>query len=391
MVWSGELSAAHAGKVVAIYALVIVVSLLSASSIRFSHDPVHWFKPGDPLLVATEYIDEHFAGAMYLDVIVDTKKENGIKTPEMLARLEEMHRAAKEIEVGGVAATKTFSIVDVSKEIHQALHENNAEFYRVPQDQALLSQELLLFENSGTDELMGVADAQFSKARFIMVLPAVDSILYKPYLDTLKVRFKEIMGDSVEVSYVGIMTLLTGTIGALIESLAKTYVLAFIIITPLMMIITGSVRVGLISMIPNLTPIIITLGVMGWRGFPMDAFTLLTGSIALGLAVDDTIHFMHNFRRYYRQTSDTRLAIRKTLETTAQALFITSAVLSSGFFVYIFSSMINLINFGILTGFTIIMALLADIILAPALMVVLEPFMKKSYRQKNIPGSRSGE
>ncbi len=212
-----------------------------------------------------------------------------------------------------------------------------------------------------------------------MMLPSLDAILYGPYLDKIETRFKEIMGDKAEITITGIMTLLTGTITALIVSLAKTYLLAFMIITPLMMLLIGSVRAGLISMIPNLTPIIITLGIMGWWGFPMDAFTLLTGSIALGLAVDDTIHFMHNFRRYYQQCGDTKEAVRKTLSTTGQALFITTTVLASGFFIYMHSSMINLINFGILTGFTIIMALLADIILAPALMVVFERFMKSAY------------
>ncbi len=267
--------------------------------------------------------------------------------------------------------------------IFEALNENKPEYYTIPQDQSLVSQELLLFENSGADDLEDFTDSQFSKARFTMIMPALDAIVYGPYFDKIKARFDEIMGGTAEVTYAGIMTLMTGDIGALIESLAATYLLAFMIITPLMMLLLGSVRVGLISMIPNLTPIIITLGIMGWRGFPMDAFTLLTGSIALGLAVDDTIHFMHNFRRYYQQCGDTRDAVRKTLSTTGQALFITTAVLASGFFVYIHSSMVNLMNFGILTGFTIIMALLADIILAPALMVVLEPFMKKTYRQQS--------
>jgi hypothetical protein len=380
LLWCGNFATNHAGKVVAFYALLIVVSLLSASTIRFSHDPVRWFKNDDPMLIGIEYVDKFFSGAMYLEVLVDTKQTNGIKDPEMLNRIEAMHQVVEEVQVGEVKATKSFSIVDISKEIHKALNENRPEFYAIPQDPDLLSQELLLFENSGADDLSDFTDSQFSTARFTMILPALDAINYNPYTELLKSRFDAIFDGTAEVSYAGIITLMTGAITALMDSLAKTYVLAFLIITPLMMLIIGSFRVGLISMIPNLTPIIIILGIMGWRDFPMDAFTLLTGSIALGLAVDDTIHFMHNFRRYYQQSGDTKIAVRKTLSTTGQALFITSAVLSCGFFIYMFSSMNNLINFGVLTGITIILALLADIILAPALMVVLEPLMKSTYK-----------
>lgn len=383
LLWCGNFSTTHARKVVALYAVIIIASLYSASNITFSHDPIRWFKADDPMLIGTEYVDKHFSGAMYLETIVNTKKEDGIKDPDLLNRLEQMHQAAAELKVGEVQATKSYSINNIIKEINKALNENNPDYYAIPQDPALIAQELLLFENSGADDLEDFTDSQFSKARFTMILPARDSVVYEPYFNQLKNRFSEIMGDKAEVSYAGIMTMMTGALIVLMNSLAKTYLLALMIITPLMMLLIGSVRAGLISMIPNLTPIIITLGIMGWIGFPMDAFTLLTGSIALGLAVDDTIHFMHNFRRYYQQCGDTKEAVRKTLATTGQALFITSAVLASGFFIYMFSSMVNLINFGILTGFTIIMALLADIILAPALMVVLERFMNASY-QTNV-------
>jgi predicted RND superfamily exporter protein len=139
-----------------------------------------------------------------------------------------------------------------------------------------------------------------------------------------------------------------------------------------MILLLGNLRLGLVSMIPNLTPIILTMGLMGWLGLPMDLFTIMIGSIAIGLAVDDTIHFMHNFRRYHRSTGDVSDAIRLTLTGAGRAMLVTTAVLSLSFFLYMFSTLSNLFNFGLLTGFTIIMALLADLFLAPALMVLLE-------------------
>ena len=138
----------------------------------------------------------------------------------------------------------------------------------------------------------------------------------------------------------------------------------------MMMLILGSVRLGLISMIPNLVPIIMGLVVMYVGKMPLDMFTLLIGSIAIGLAVDDTIHFLHNFKRYYLETGDAAKAIEETFFTTGKAMVITTIVLSLGFFAYLGASMISIQNFGVITGSVIIFALLADLLLAPALMVV---------------------
>jgi predicted RND superfamily exporter protein len=133
----------------------------------------------------------------------------------------------------------------------------------------------------------------------------------------------------------------------------------------------GSLRLGLVSMIPNLLPIVLVMGLMWLLGMPLDLFTMMIGSIAIGLAVDDTVHFMHNFRRYHAESGDVREAVRETLMTTGRAMLVTTVVLSIGFFIFMFSSMSNLRNFGLLTGLAILIALLADYLLAPALMTLL--------------------
>jgi predicted RND superfamily exporter protein len=140
-----------------------------------------------------------------------------------------------------------------------------------------------------------------------------------------------------------------------------------------MVILIGRLRIGLLSMIPNLAPILLTMGVIYVFGYPMDLFTMLVASIAIGLAVDDTIHFMHNYRRYYDRTGDPVEAVRLTLMTAGRAMLVTTIVLAIGFYVLAFSTLNNIHNFGVLTGFTIIMALLADYLLAPALMVLVSP------------------
>jgi predicted RND superfamily exporter protein len=124
-------------------------------------------------------------------------------------------------------------------------------------------------------------------------------------------------------------------------------------------------------MIPNLFPVFFIMGMMVVFDIPFDLFTMLVGSIVLGMAVDDTVHFMHNFRRYYDEGKSVREAVHFTITGTGRAMLVTSIVLSAGFFVYLFATMGNLINFGLLAGVAIIVALFADFVIAPALMALL--------------------
>ena len=150
----------------------------------------------------------------------------------------------------------------------------------------------------------------------------------------------------------------------------------------MMMLVVGSLRLGLVAMLPNLTPIVLTLGLMGWAGIAIEGANLLIGGIILGLAVDDTIHFMHKFRQYYAQHGDVSAAVRSTLLTTGSALLFTSLVLSAGFFTFSFAYMNNVAIFGALAGFATLAAFLADVLLAPALMTLAT--------RRSTPSPRAG-
>ena len=138
-----------------------------------------------------------------------------------------------------------------------------------------------------------------------------------------------------------------------------------------MVALIGDLRRGLLAMIPNLVPIYLVLALMGWAGIPLDASTLLIGGVVIGLAVDDTIRFMHRWSRYYEDTGDARRAVRETLATTGAALLFTSLVLLGGFAAMLCAYMQNSFWFGLLAGTATIVAFLADVLLAPALMVLV--------------------
>ena len=384
LVWCANISIHHPGKVIGSWFVLIAACLVLVAQIKTSHFPLDWFPEDNEVRTTTEAMDANFGGATFSEIIVDTGKENGLHDPELLKAVDEAMDFVDQLEVHGVKAGKATSLLDINKELHQALNGNDPAFYRIPDDRALIAQELLLFENSGSDDLEDIVDTSFSKMRITVKKPFVDGVKYPDYLHAMETGFNDIIGDRATVTYTGVITILAGGVKVLIGDTIRAYIIALMIISPLMMLLVGSVRTGLISMIPNLAPIIITLALMSLLKIPLDAFTLLIGCIALGLAVDDTIHFMHNFQRYYARMGDAAAAVRETLRTTGKALLITSLVLSCAFFINMFGTMNNLQDFGLLTGFCIIIAFLADVTLAPSLMVLLTRRKEKEAQAKSI-------
>ncbi|CAA6819727.1 MAG: Predicted exporter of the RND superfamily [uncultured Sulfurovum sp.] len=349
--------------------LIVALSLMAATQVNLSHNPLKWFQPDNINRVSTEVIDEKMNGSVTIEIVIDTGKENGWVNSEKLERLNAFSDKLEAYQDEFTHIGKVVSLATIVKETNRALHENKEAFYTIPKEGNLVSQELLLFENSGSDDLEDVVDSQFSKARVTVKLPWTDSIEAVNVLNYVRTEVKKSFPDE-RVETTGMVPLLINTFSNSINSSVFSYTIAGIAITFMMMLILGSARLGLLSMIPNLTPIIMGLLIMYLAKMPLDMFTLLIGSIAIGLAVDDTIHFMHNFKRYYLESGDAAKAIEQTFYTTGKAMVITTLVLALGFYAYIAAYMISVQNFGILTGSVIVFALLSDLLLAPALMIV---------------------
>jgi predicted RND superfamily exporter protein len=179
-------------------------------------------------------------------------------------------------------------------------------------------------------------------------------------------------GTNANVSFTGISILLASIMEKSIHSSAVSYVLAFGMIAIMMIVLIGNIKIGLISMIPNILPMLSIAALMVGFGIPFDMFSMLVGAIALGLAVDDTVHFMHNFNRYRLEGKNVDEATRLTLIGTGRAIIVTSIVLSLGFLVLLSANMTNMFNFGVLTASAIFVALIADFLLIPAIMKLLE-------------------
>jgi predicted RND superfamily exporter protein len=368
LVWIGDLAVRRTRVILGAALVLVAVVGTGLFRVHFAHVPLEWLPADDPVRIASELINRRLRGATTAEVLIDTGRENGLQDPETLRGIEEATRRVESIDRGALFVGKATSLVDIVKETHRALNGNDSAFYRIPEDPVLVAQELLLFENSGSDDLEHITDAQFRHGRVTLRMPYVDAMLYDPFLEEIETTFTELLGDETPITITGRSALGARTFSALIESMARSYAFALAVITPLMMLLIGSLRIGLISMVPNLLPVFFTLAVMGLLDIPLDASSMMVGSIIIGLAVDDTIHFMHRFRFEFRLSGDTREAVRATFTTTGSAIFFTSLVLVTGFTVMgSLGTMRNTVYFGYLSAFGIAVAFFANAFLTPAL------------------------
>lgn len=365
------ISTSHQKKILLIGGLVFLVFFPAVFLLKFSHNIVSYFPDGSSYKQNLNFIDTRLKGSITLEIVLDTHRENGLHTVEILNRIEEFGRQAETLHQDGIAVGKVFSITDILKEIHQALNENDSAYYSIPRERRVVAQEFLLFENSGSDDLERIVDNQFSQTRITIKTPWVDAVVCKKFIDKIQQRLSDQFQDSASVHATGLMALLARAISAAIYSMAKSYLVAFVAITILMVVLIGNWKLGLVSMIPNFLPILTTMGIMGLFHIPLDINSLMIGSIAIGIVVDDTVHFIYNFQKYYKRTSNPYEAVRETLLGTGRALLITSLVLCTGFFILMFASLNHLINFGFFTGITILIALAADFFLMPAIMMLM--------------------
>jgi hypothetical protein len=366
-----DFSTSHPVKITVISVLLLAVFSACLLKLEFSIDIIKTFPESKNARKDAIFIDDSLKGSLPLEIVIDTGKENGIHDPRILNSIESVSRTISSIKIDDLFVGKVFSIIDILKETNQALNENDPLFYKIPEERALIAQELLLFENSGSDDLEKVVDSQFKKTRITVKIPYVDVVVVYKLITKIKQLLEEEFAGKANVTITGMGALMGRTLSAALHSMTRSYIVIFFVITAMMVTLVGSIKYGLISMFPNVLPIIIVMGGLGAWGLPLDLNALMMGSIAIGLVVDDTMHFMYNFRKFHRITGNVRTAVRETLLGTGRAMLITTFVLSASFYVSVTGKLKITYTFGVATGTAIILALLADFILAPALMKLI--------------------
>lgn len=361
----------HSKKIVIMSIIIMLIALYSASQLYFSHNPVKWLPENSLGRQSIEVLDKNIKGTVSIEIVIDTGKLDGVKDVEFMTTLDEIVTDLEAYETDRLKVGKVLSVVRLLKETNKALFDNKYTEYKVPDNRALIAQEFLMLETSGAEDLSKLVDRGYRKARVTVLTPWIDAVYLGDYTRDLQTLVADKLQNKYTFELTGIVPMLAKTLKQIMTATAYSYVIAFVVITFMMIMLLGSFKYGLISMLPNILPIAMTLGLMQLMNAPLDMFSMLIGSIAIGLSVDDTVHFMHGFKRVYEKTGDAELAVSETLHSSGRAMLATSIILCCGFLVYLFSVMNNLQDFGAYTALCIVVALLADFWMAPALVLLM--------------------
>lgn len=344
-------------------ALAVVVAAAAATRLRVDSDPFRYFGPDVPLTQATELIEESMGAAVAVEVVVDSGKPDGVTDPSFLQKVDAFQQRIGEFEF----VTKTYSIVDTIKEMNRVLHGGNPEFARIPADEATLAQLLLLYR-------MGMPPGQSINNRISTKDDALRISLLWSERSSAKTLAKiaavkdEAKQLGLDVGVTGKFTLSAALNPRVVNTFTRSMAIALVFVPLMLVLFLRSIRIGLLGLIPNVLPIVLGLGTLSLFSTTLDAGTAVMGSVVLGIAVDDTMHFLVAYHEA-RKTGSPQAAVAQVLSRVGPALVMTTIVLVLGFGVLSLSSYIPNRNFGLMVAITLAYALVMDLVLLPTLLL----------------------
>ena len=361
-----EWSRSNPRLVLFITSIVFILSIVGLYKVNYNISILDDLKPGNELYDSVHYVETHMGGTLPLELVVDTKIKKGIVDAIFLSKIDSLKIfLLAQVGVGG-AITVSDHIKLINEEIGSGIRE-------IPNQ----SLDILSLMES-YDGISGLVDDDLTKTRISARVKNINSETAEQIVKELKGESVRLFGEDVSIIITGSTLLALHTSKHLVKNLTTSFMLAFIIIFISMIFLFKSVRLSILSVLPTIIPLMAAGGIMGFMGIKLRPSTAMTFSIALGIAVDDTIHFLARFRQEYMKTGDVPGSVTKTLLTTGKAIISTTIILSLGFVVMIFSEFVPNHEFAILSTIVLLIALAGSMILLPVLINYLNPKFKFS-------------
>ncbi|MEN8702830.1 MAG: efflux RND transporter permease subunit [Polaribacter sp.] len=358
--------------------LVIVLGIIGVYKIRVSGSLIEDMPKSMGFYKDIKFFEKEFGGIMPLEIFIDTKKEKGVMKLSTLKKMDELNETIETFQ----ELSKPISVVNLVKYSKQAYYKGNPKYYQLPTNQ----EQSYIFsytKNSNSDAgmLNTFVDSTGRYARITTFMKDIGTDKMDVIQERLKaVIAKEFPAEKYSVSITGkALVFIKGT-NYLINNLVFSLSLAILLIALFMAWMFRSPQMILISLIPNILPLLITAGLMGFLDIPIKPSTILVFSIAFGISVDDTIHFLAKYRQELMSNKwKIKPSVYAALRETGVSMFYTSIVLFFGFLVFTLSSFGGTIALGGLVSVTLLLAMVSNLLLLPSLLLTFE---KKIANQK---------
>jgi predicted RND superfamily exporter protein len=361
-------------KHIAIYATsvgLLVVSIIGIYQIRISGSLIEDMPKDEAFFGDIRFFEKEFNGIMPLEIMIDTKRKKGVMKLSTLKRMDEL----EELIVETPELSKPVSVVGLVKYSKQAYYNGNPKFYQLPTSQE--NSFILSYaknSSSNVDLLKNFVDSTGQYGRITTFMKDVGTDKMERIEESLQTKIDKVFPkEQYNVTMTGKALVFQKGTKYLVKNLVISLSLAILLISLFMAYMFRSGRMIIVSLIPNLLPLLITAGLMGYLGVPIKPSTILVFSIAFGISVDDTIHFLAKYRQELQANNwKIKTSVYGALRETGVSMFYTSIVLFFGFSVFIISSFGGTVALGALVSITLLFAMLSNLLLLPSLLLSLE-------------------
>lgn len=346
---------------------VVAWSVWSMAHLEVGANVMNYFRKNDPVRLDTEAMDEAFGGSTTVEFML-TAPDEGLLDPAVLHRIDELAQWTETLP--GVSAG--LSIVDAVKEFNRVLNGGDASHAVIPDSRRMIATSYLMME--GEDDFNSMVRPDYSQGRLTARVKLSQAGELSRRMPEVEARLdRDYSDEKLQVEATGYIKLMGDMENYLVETQIRSFLLAFLTIVVMMFFLLRSIRLGLFAMIPNVVPIAMGMGFMRLVGIALDAGTVMIAGIALGLVVDDTIHFLVRLRRHGEAGKSMEEGIAATMAEAGRPIMFTSVILACGFAVMGFGSFTPNVNFGLVSAVVILFALAADLLLLPAALLAIRP------------------
>ncbi len=377
--WMENTVKKHRISVYIVSLIALIASIIGIYQIRISGSLIEDMPKETTFFKDIRFFEKEFDGIMPLEIMVDTKRRNGVLKLSTLRRMDEVEEVIRETP----EFSSPISITNLVKYSKQAYYNGNPNYYQLPNNQEntfILSYAKKSSEKSNL--LSSFVDSTGQVARITTFMKDTGTDEMEKAEGDLWAKINKVLPeDRFDVTITGkALVFMKGT-KYLVKNLVTSLALAVLLISIFMAFMFRSFKMIIVSLIPNLLPLLITAGMMGFLGIPIKPSTILVFSIAFGISVDDTIHFLAKYRQEL-EANDWKISksVYKALRETGVSMFYTSIVLFFGFSVFMISDFGGTKALGGLVSMTLLFAMLANLLLLPALLISLE----RKIANKNV-------
>ena len=367
LLWCERASLGRPKTILAVSSVLAGILVFGVTQLTIETDFGARLSDDHPVRVDQSWFLERFNGTNLLDLYIETERDNGILDDDAWQGIG----ALQDALIGEEGIDEASSLVTLMDELHKALAPDAADSR--PRTRAQVSQYLLLFEGGGGENLETMLDFPRRRARMALRLEGEGFRATAAVAERARELGAELLPEGVTVKPMGMSFLLGDWLDEILQGQRNSLLASFVVIALMMMVALRSFRLGVASMLPNLMPILAYVGWLGLTWGPVDSDFLIVAILALGIGVDDTIHFLVRYRIERERNQPRDEAIRRTFAFAGRAILMTTVILVLGFAPFITTGYLTTQMMGWFVPLALIVAVLADLLLVPAMLAVFDP------------------